>query len=340
MHTSRNNSGCGKMAFVTVPCRKRLKVFWFRQVDRALSFLACNLIRLVSVLPLNFVLWAGRAAGECVFWIDSRHRKVALGNLTRCFSAEKSETEIHGIARENFRRIGESFVSSLKMAFMDRDSLCKHVQIKGAEHFLQSCPPNAPQTRIIAFGHFGNFELLARMNQLLPPYRGVATYRGIQYPRVERLLRSIRERWGCHFFERRADSAQLRAVMKGPGLMLGLAADQHTRGGLPLPFLGTDCATSAAPAVFALRYKCPLYAAVCYRVGLGQWRIEFSEEIPTRFDGEPRSTAAIMTDVNRAFEEAVRRDPPNWFWVHNRWKTAPRKTAPQAELNLACPTAV
>ena len=28
-----------------------------------------------------------------------------------------------------------------------------------------------------------------------------------------------------------------------------------------------------------------------------------------------------MLDVNRAFEAAIRRDPANWFWVHNRWKT-------------------
>ena len=27
-----------------------------------------------------------------------------------------------------------------------------------------------------------------------------------------------------------------------------------------------------------------------------------------------------MLDVNRAFEMAVKRDPANWFWVHNRWK--------------------
>ena len=37
-------------------------------------------------------------------------------------------------------------------------------------------------------------------------------------------------------------------------------------------------------------------------------------------DGEPRSVADIMRDVNRAFEAAVARDPANWFWVHNRWK--------------------
>jgi KDO2-lipid IV(A) lauroyltransferase len=33
-----------------------------------------------------------------------------------------------------------------------------------------------------------------------------------------------------------------------------------------------------------------------------------------------------MLDVNRAFEAAVRRDPANWFWVHNRWKPAKKPT--------------
>ena len=89
-----------------------------------------------------------------------------------------------------------------------------------------------------------------------------------------------------------------------------------------VPFLGHDCSTTAAPAIFALRYHCALITGICYRVGLARWRIEAGAEIPTRENGQPRSTAAIMRDVNRAFEAAVRRDPANWFWVHNRWKPA------------------
>jgi lauroyl/myristoyl acyltransferase len=44
------------------------------------------------------------------------------------------------------------------------------------------------------------------------------------------------------------------------------------------------------------------------------------EEIPTREGGKARSVEAITRDINHAFEVAVRRDPANWFWVHNRWK--------------------
>ena len=34
-----------------------------------------------------------------------------------------------------------------------------------------------------------------------------------------------------------------------------------------------------------------------------------------------------MRDINQAFEEAVRRDPANWFWVHDRWKAARKQAA-------------
>ena len=112
----------------------------------------------------------------------------------------------------------------------------------------------------------------------------------------------------------------MKACMSGTGLLLGLLADQRARGGVRLPFLGHECSTSTAPAIFALRYHCPLHTAICYRVALARWRIEIGSEIPTRVNGAARPIAEIMLDVNRAFEAAVRRDPANWFWVHDRWK--------------------
>ena len=72
--------------------------------------------------------------------------------------------------------------------------------------------------------------------------------------------------------------------MNGTGLLLGLLADQSSKG-VRIPFLGHDCDTSTAPAVFALRYHCPLHTAICYRIGLAKWRIEVGDEIPTRENG-------------------------------------------------------
>jgi KDO2-lipid IV(A) lauroyltransferase len=114
--------------------------------------------------------------------------------------------------------------------------------------------------------------------------------------------------------------------MNQPGMMLGLLADQSAGDGRPIPFFGHNCMTTLSPAIFALRYHCPLHTAICYRVGLARWRIEIGPEIPTLENGHPRSAEAITLDINLAFEAAVRRDPANWFWVHNRWKRRERKT--------------
>jgi KDO2-lipid IV(A) lauroyltransferase len=180
---------------------------------------------------------------------------------------------------------------------------------------------------VVAIGHFGNFELYARIIPVVPGYQFVTTYRGLRQPSLDGLLRTLRERSGCRFFERRFEATALKNAMRSGGILLGLLADQHAgNGGLRIPFLGHDCSTSAAPAVFALRYDAALYTSFCFRVGLARWCVKVGPRIATHENGHPRSSEAIMRDVNRAFEEAVRHDPANWFWVHNRWK-APKKLA-------------
>jgi KDO2-lipid IV(A) lauroyltransferase len=278
-------------------------------------------VALIQSLPLKTVAWIGRRCGAIAYWIDARHRRVALRNLTACFGAEKSAAEIREIARENFRRLGENYVSAIKTASMTLDELRPHVIFTGDEAILSPPPGQTPRGIVIAIGHFGNFELYARFGQFCPAYQCATTYRGLRQPSLNRLMQSLRERSGCLFFERRFDAAALKAAMNKPGMLLGLLADQHAgKSGLRLPFLGRDCSTSPAPALFALRYHCALHTGICYRTGLAQWRIEGGPEIPLRENGVARSVADIMRDVNLAFETAVRRDPANWFWVHNRWK--------------------
>ena len=297
-------------------------------MDQLLYWFARSVVALLQALPLSGVARIGRAGGAVAFWLDGRHRRVAIRNLTMCFGAEKSPDEIRAIARENFRRLGENYLSAIKTAAMTAEELRPHYSFLGAEKVLPHGSTSGPQSRVIAIGHFGNFELYARFGQYVPQFQCATTYRALRQPSLNRLMQSLREKSGCLYFERRTDANALKAQMTATGLLLGLLADQHASlGGVRLPFFGHECSTSVAPAVFALRYHCPLHTGICYRVGLARWEIEAGDEIPTRENGHPRTTEAIMTDVNRAFEIAIRRDPANWFWVHNRWKPAKPKPA-------------
>jgi len=276
-------------------------------------------IAVVQMLPLPLVARIGRLAGALAYSLDARHRRVVLQNLMLCFGREKSAEEIAAIARENFRRIGENYLSAVKTAAMTPRQILPHFEFAGAEKILPHECNSGPQSRVVAIGHFGNFELYARFGEFVPVFQCATTYRALKQPAINRLMVALRNRSNCRFFERRTEGSALKAAMNGTGLLLGLLADQSSRG-VRVPFLGHDCNTSTAPAVFALRYGCPLHTAICYRVSLAKWRIEVGDEIPTLEDGRSRPIEAIMRDVNLALETAVRRDPANWFWVHRRWK--------------------
>ncbi|HTL59472.1 MAG TPA: hypothetical protein VL361_27625 [Candidatus Limnocylindrales bacterium] len=304
-------------------------------MDVLLSVLARLLVIGLQSLPLPWVARIGRVGGALTYLLDGRHRRVAKQNLALCFGGEKSPAELRALARENFKRIGENFACAVKTASMSLEEIKKHVEFVAPPEILFSPPGKPPRSVVAAIGHFGNFELYARFGQFAPAYKSATTYRGLRQPSLNRLLQSLRERSGCLFFERRFEAAALKAFMNQPGIMLGLLADQSGGpGGLRLPFMGHNCSTSPAPAIFALRYDCALHIGICYRVGPARWRIEGGPEIPTRENGEARLTAAIMLDVNRAFEAAVRRDPANWFWVHRRWKQATFRT-PQPQLQTS-----
>ncbi|MBI4657638.1 MAG: hypothetical protein HY735_02110 [Verrucomicrobia bacterium] len=297
-------------------------------MDAVLYILARCALILLRTLPVRCVARLGRAGGELFYWIDVRHRRVALKNLKRCFGVEKPPAELRATARENFRRIGENFATAAKTATMSDAELQPFFEVVGTEKIRRPPPDRKPQSCIVAIGHFGNFELFARGARWVPALQPATTYRGLRQPSLNRLLQSLRERSGCLFFERRTEAGALRTALNQTGLLLGLLADQHAGDrGLRIHFLGHECSTSAAPALFALRYQCALHTAICYRIGLARWRVEVGDEIPTHELDKPRSIEAITRDMNRAFETAVLRDPANWFWVHNRWKLPKQGTA-------------
>lgn len=289
-------------------------------------------IATIRALPLTWVARLGSWIGRLVGRLDARHRRVARQNLEAVFGHELSKRTIRRLVSLHFSRIGENFACAIRAAGMSHKEIGRILELEGFEKLVAKGTnhPHPPPSRIVAIGHFGNFELFASAGGYVPGYRCATTYRALRHPVANRLMQDLRQRSGCIFFERRRDGEALRMALANGGILLGILADQHAgRHGVWGQFLGRPCSTTPAPAVLALRYRCPLFTAICYRTGLARWRIQLGDEIPTRCDGRRRPVADITADINREFETAIRRDPVNWFWVHDRWKKRRRlKTQP------------
>ena len=277
-------------------------------------------------MPLKLVVLAGRQIGFLFYFIDAPHRKVAVNNLTNSLGSSRSRKEIIALARENFRRLGEVYLSSIKTAHIPPEKLGNILAIKGSDRLDRSKREDGSSPSfMLAIGHFGNFEMYAKAGHNEPEYEICTTYRGFKQPWVDKLIKSLRSKSGCHFFDRRFDGGKLKAFMNRPKTFTGILADQSAgRSGILLPFFGRPCSTNPAPALFSLRYNLRLHGCLCRRIGLGQWELELSPEIPTWENGQARSVEAIMADINATYERYILEDPANWFWVHNRWKRADR----------------
>lgn len=291
-------------------------------MDHIIYYFARLVIALFQAMPIRWVARLGRFGGGMAFWLDKRHRVVALKNLTMIFAKEKSAGEIRALARENFRRLGEIYCCIMKTAGMSDDGIRSILSVKGGDALKGFEPDGKLSNRVLSSGHFGNFELATRIGAVIPGYRALATYRGIKPAKLNDLLVRMRTVSGNLVFDRRTGADELKRAMSQGGLLLTLAVDQADRsGGLELPFMGYYAWTTRAPVVLAMRYKCALFVPICYRVGLAQWTVEIGEPVAMQDNGKRRSVEDILRDINVRLEAAVRRDPANWFWVHNRWKT-------------------
>src|SRR5580765_8765590 len=165
------------------------------------NLMALGLVSFLQALPLRWVARLGRAGGSLAYWIDARHRRVAVENLTRCFGGEKSPRDIQALAKENFKRLGENYACGIKTAGMTWPELEPHLSFGGLEKVPGSAGEavptddpatvtraNMPTSKLMAIGHFGNFELYARAGHLFPGYQFATTYRALRQPALNQLL--------------------------------------------------------------------------------------------------------------------------------------------------------
>src|SRR5687768_6050389 len=243
-------------------------VYWFARA----------LVAVLQALPLGMVARLGRAGGLLWWMIDFKHRGLVKRNLAAAFP-EKRATEVAAIARETFQRIGENSLSAVKTASMNEAELLKVCKVMGVEKLPKPGRADSPTNLVGAVGHFGNFELYARLAKPITGWQSATTYRGMNQPGLDALVQKLRASSGCLFFERRRDASALREALAKGGLFVGLLSDQHpNKGGVLVPFMGRETATTTAPAVLALRYDAPLFPVICYRVALGRWNVEIGDD--------------------------------------------------------------
>jgi len=175
---------------------------------------------------------------------------------------------------------------------------------------------------VIVTAHFGNWELfLAWGAQHGYPVYTVS--RGPNDPDLDELLTRYRSNCGAKTIDRRSESGKTIKLIRllKSGHFIALVVDIHESNGITLPFFGRNCKTPAGAALLALLADVPIVPFFLYRKGPFSHKavIESPIEVPQEGTREERAEA-ITLEINKRIENAIRKDPSLWFWLHKRWK--------------------
>jgi len=291
-------------------------------MEQFLFHLISGAFRIIGLIPRHTAEKLSRHLGRLWFWLDRRHRQVAINNLTYVFGYEKSPSEIRQMARRIFANlvmilfeIGWSHGATSK-------EIPRHIRFDGV-HNLHAAHRKGRGVLVLT-GHLGSWELLADAAGMLG-YPINVVYRPMDFNPLDKFFERFRTRSGARLFSKAHAMRKILRSLKDNELV-GILLDQNSgrRAGVFVDFFGQSACTNKGLAMIAQKTRAPVVPIFLVREA-DAYRMMIGPEIPLIETGDKnRDVFENTRQYNRVLETMIRRYPEQWFWVHRRWKTRPK----------------
>ncbi len=259
--------------------------------------------------------------------IDSRHRRIVLGNLERAWGDELDEGRRRVLCRKVFTNLARVFLEFPYLTTL-RNDIDGFMTFSGYENVARALAKK--KGLLMMASHFGNWEVMS----LGCSYRHMpfnVVVRPLDNPQLDKLVNAVRSAGGNRIIPKKGSVREVLRVLHRRGIV-ALLVDQNVDwyDGVFVPFFKDIACTNKALAVLALRTGAPVIPIHNVREHDGRYRVIFGPEVPLIRTGDTTSDIEENTALfNRIIEGYVRLNPDHWFWVHQRWKTRPFQPWPR-----------
>lgn len=244
-------------------------------------------------------------------------QEVALANLSLAYP--HSDTPYRRrILGEVYRHLAWMTAEYLALQKDPSQSLSWVTRCDGEDRLR--LPLETGQGVIVLTAHLGNWELLAAW-LCQRGYPLTAIVRDPDDRDYRETIEAFRTRVGLKTLPKQANMKAAVDLLRKGGF-LGILSDQAAgrTEGLPVPFMGHSAYTFAGAASLAILTGCPIVPVFSFREAPFQHLVEIQAPLPFPELGDRRERILELTRrCNQAIEDAVRRFPGQWLWLHRRW---------------------
>lgn len=273
---------------------------------------------LVRALPRRVALALGHRLGTIGRWLLPGRARIARGNLAMAFP-EKSLAEREAILCAMFSHLGTGFVEMLRLDLMKKTAdIDRDFVVDGAEHLCQALALG--RGGILLTGHLGFWEAGNFFFPAMGHPIGVVA-KPMHNPLIDRYFLRLREMAGGYIINSRNGARRILKALQQNHLV-GILIDQHVhrRHAVPVAFFGRPAWTTPIIAEIAMKYRVPVIPAFCLWLPDHRYRVEIAPMIFLEGELTHENVVTNTALLTSYVEDAVRRYPEQWFWVHRRWR--------------------
>lgn len=252
-----------------------------------------------------------------------RHRERARGHIRRSFPM-MDEREVERLAEASIRSMFQMFLveATAVPRLLTPTSWPQHVRPGKIEDSLRLLVGTEPV--LFVTGHCGNWELLGFTLALLG-FRLNALARPLDNPWLDRWVRDVREARGLTVLTKWGATNEVQRIIESGGRVAFIADQNAGEDGMFVPFFGRLASSYKSIGLLAMRYEVPIVVGAARRIG-GRFEHELDgvDVIrPKDWADQPDPLFYITARFNRAMEQAIRKAPEQYLWMHRRWKSRP-----------------
>lgn len=309
--------------------KREFRLLRWAPVQFLLYLVLRAVVMVVSMFPYRMADDVGRVLARVIRFIDRKHVRIARKNV-EASRAYLETGDPERFIRRVYRHLALGFVEMLMIPRMiQQNTLERHVRMEGFATINGLVAEG--KGVIAAVGHLGSWEFIALSGPRMG-YKINSTARRIENPWIDRYLKTFRTSTGQEIISKHdAVGAMIQALKRKE--ILVVQVDQDARhSGVYVKFFGRPASTHRSPAVLALKYGSPILPINIYREGGFHHAVAGTPIRPEDYRDRPDPVKAIVQAYTEQFEGFVRAHPDQWFWLHDRWKTAERvaRVDPQA----------
>lgn len=277
-----------------------------------------------QVLPKKLAMILATGIGKLLYLTLKKRREIAQKNLQLAFGNDLSNEERTEICKASFVNFSKTIIEFLRFTKLNAENLWDEVSVEGSEHIHAAL---AEEKGVIVFlPHFGNWELLSLVYGVLIPNRGTAIAFPLKNEKLNAFIWKRRELLSLKIIPKQhAVRATLRALKEKKAV--GFFADQNAgEQGVFVDFFGKLASTAKGPVTLALKTGAPIVFSLDIRLPNDKHRVYISPPIRLETsDNIEQDIEKWTRKLMEMLEGYIKEYPDQWLWLHNRWKTRPKK---------------